>query len=253
MKSVFITGAASGIGLASARRFAAEGWFVGLYDIDEARVGDILQEPAFRHACGSGCDVRARDSVRRALQEFASHTDGRIDVLINNAGVLAAGRFEEIDAQATDAMIAVNVQGLTNVAGEAFSWLRQTPGSVLVNLCSVSSIHGVPLLAVYSASKFYVDGLSQALSIEWAQHGIRVIAVKPPFVSTTMIEGMPAQLMKTFTVDFAPEDVAEAIIAVLENPGDSLLLDLKSKALNFLSRIIPARARRRLTMWLTGF
>jgi NAD(P)-dependent dehydrogenase (short-subunit alcohol dehydrogenase family) len=253
MKTVFITGAASGIGLATARRFASDGWFVGLYDIDGAAVERHLSGGEFPASCGGRCDVTDYESVKQALAHFAEAADGRLDVLINNAGVLTAGHFESNDRQAHDAMIQVNVLGLTNVAQLAFPLLKATPNSTLLNLCSVSSVYGVPLLAVYSATKFYVNGLTQALRIEWAEHGIRVLSIKPPFVSTTMIDGMPGQLMKSFTVDFSPEQIADAIMHALAGSADSYLLGGKAKALGFLAKVLPATLARRVVMHFTGY
>jgi len=253
MKTVLITGAASGIGLATARRFASEGWFVGLYDIDGAAVERHLSGGEFPLACGSACDVTDRGSVIAALAHFADAGNGHLDVLINNAGVLAAGHFESIESEAHDAMIRVNVLGLTTVAQSAFPLLKNTQNSTLVNLCSVSSLYGVPLLAVYSASKFYVDGLTQALSIEWAEHGIRVLSIKPPFVSTAMVEGMPEQLMKTLTVDFSPEQIAGVVMRALAGSSDSYLVGWKAKVLGFFARILPARLARGVVKHVTGY
>jgi len=253
MKTVFITGAAAGIGLAVARRFAADGWLTGLYDIDEGRIAQLLEKPEFSNACGGRCDVTRPESVSQALSHFSERTQGRLDLLVNNAGVLHAGSFETIDPDANDMMIRVNVQGLTQVAQLAFPLLRKTPNSVMANMCSVSSVHGIPLLAVYSASKFYVNGLTQALSIEWAQHGIRVLSIKPPFVKTAMVDGMPEQLMETFTVDLAPEDVAEQLAAALQDSAVSYLMTWKGKAFALLASLLPANAGRWLTMRLTGY
>jgi NAD(P)-dependent dehydrogenase (short-subunit alcohol dehydrogenase family) len=221
MKTVFVTGAASGIGLATARRFAEQGWFVGLYDINGEAIERLLSDVGFPHACGSACDVGSLESVHRAVAQFAEATGGRMDVLINNAGVLTAGQFETIDPGAHEAM--------------------------------VSSLHGVPLLAVYSASKFYVDGLTQALGIEWAEHGIRVLSIKPPFVGTTMVAGMPAQLTKSLTVDLTPEQVADAIMRALEGSRDSYLLGGKARALGFLAKFLPASLARRIVKFVTGY
>ena len=253
MKTVFITGAASGIGLATARRFASEGWFVGLYDIDAEAVDRLLAGGAFPAVCGGPCDVTDLESVEQAMAHFSGKTEGRMDVLINNAGVLTAGPFESVDPGAHEAMIRVNVLGLTQVAQAAYPLLKATPHSALLNLCSVSAMHGVPLLAVYSASKFYVNGLTQALRIEWAEHGIRVLSIKPPFVSTAMVEGMPEQLMKSFTVDYSPEQIADAIMQALAGSADSYLLGWKAKSLGFLAKVLPARLGRRVVMYLTGY
>lgn len=252
MKTVFITGAAHGIGLATAMRFASQGWFVGLYDINEAALQTLLQSSQFPHACGQVCDVTSSASVEAALAHFASHTEGRLDVLVNNAGVLSSGRFEDILAQAHEQMIAVNVGGLTRVAHAAFELLRQTPGSTLVNLCSVSSVHGVPLLAVYSATKFYVNGLTEALHIEWAKHGIRVTAVKPPLVNTAMGHAVGDNLSGKFRVDMQPEHVAEAIELAISGNRVGYLLGSSSKLWGWLDKFLPEGGRRALTRYLTN-
>ena len=253
MKTALITGAASGIGLATAHRLAADGYFVGLYDINEDAVAELLASDEFPAACGGRCDVSDYESVRDAMAHFAAAAGGRLDVLVNNAGVLTAGHFESIDPLAHEAMIAVNVQGLTSVAQHGFPLLKATPGATLVNLCSISSIHGVPLLAVYSASKFYVDGLSQALDIEWAEHGIRVLSIKPPFVRTAMIGAIPDQLLQTFTVDFTPEQVADAIVRALDGTGRTYLLGAKARALGFLEKLLPAAMGRWVVRKVTGY
>jgi NAD(P)-dependent dehydrogenase (short-subunit alcohol dehydrogenase family) len=85
MKTVLITGAAHGIGLATARHFAGKGWFVGLYDINSDALDGLLASGTFPQACGSYCDVTRRDSIEEALDHFARHTNGRLDVLVNNA------------------------------------------------------------------------------------------------------------------------------------------------------------------------
>ena len=253
MKTVFITGAAAGIGLTTARKFAADGWFVGLYDINEEAISQHLKSAEFPHACGGRCDVTDRDSISQALQHFAEQTQGRMDVLVNNAGVLTAGQFETNDPAAHDLIIQVNIFGLTNLAQLAFPWLQRTPDSTLVNMCSVSSVHGIPLLAVYSASKFFVNGLTQALGIEWAQHGIRVLSIKPPFVKTAMVDGMPEQLTETFTVDLTPEQVADTIMKALRGSRGSYLMTGKGKALGALIKFLPTGLGTRLTARLTGF
>jgi short-subunit dehydrogenase len=174
-------------------------------------------------------------------------------VLVNNAGVLASGHFEAIDHDAYERIIQVNVQGLTNVAQLAFEWLQKTPDSTLVNMCSVSSVHGIPQLAVYSASKFYVNGLSQALSIEWAEHGIRVLTIKPPFVKTGMVENLPEQLMEKFTVDLVPEQIADVVMSALNGSGQSYIVSMKAKVWAVLMKLLPGRLGRGLAKSLTGY
>jgi NAD(P)-dependent dehydrogenase (short-subunit alcohol dehydrogenase family) len=252
MKSIFITGAAHGIGLATARRFASRGWFVGLYDVNREVLDALLDSEAFPAACGQYCDVTDAASVEAALRHFADRSGGRLDVLVNNAGVLSSGRFEEIDSSANDRMVDVNVRGLTTVAHAAFPLLRDTPGAVLLNLCSASSIHGIPLLAVYSATKFYVNGLTEALSIEWAPHDIRVTAVKPPVVNTAMGKSLHPKLTARMGVDMQPEDVAAAIELAVDGKRIGYVLGTSTRLWYGLNRLLPEWARIRLIRYLTG-
>ena len=252
MKTLFITGAAHGIGLATAKHFAAQGWFVGLYDINKDGLEALLASGEFPNACARYCDVTRRDSIEEAFADFSSHTDGRLDLLVNNAGVLTSGNFEDIDPQAHDLIADVNIKGLTAVAQVAFPLLKQTPGAAMVNLCSVSSIHGLPLLAVYSASKFYVNGLTEALGIEWAKYDIRVTAVKPPLVNTKMGHSIRPELMGKFSVDMEPEEVAAAIQRAAEGKRTGYLLGGTSKAWGWLDKHLPEAGRRRLARYLTN-
>lgn len=211
MKSVFITGAAAGIGLATAKRFASKGWFVGLYDINREALARAVVEGEFSNAHSGYCNVMERESISEALKDFASQTDGLIHVVVNNAGVLTAGPFADINPEDHDLMIDVNVRGFTHVAQLAFPYLRATPGACLVNLCSASSIHGVPNLAVYSATKFYVNALTQALHVEWEAHDIRVTCVKPGLVNTPMAHEVTKHSTRGQIVNLKPEHIAAAI------------------------------------------
>ncbi len=252
MKTLFITGAAHGIGLATARRFAAQGWFVGLYDVNEEALEKLLASGEFPNCCGQRCDVTDRQSIEEALAHFSARTDGRLDVLVNNAGILASGKFEEIDHAFHDRIVDVNVKGVTNVAHAAFELLKQTPGACVVNLCSLSSVHGVPLLAVYSASKFYVNGLTEALHLEWAQYDIRVTSVKPPVVNTAMGHQLDPRLTQRLSSDMEPEHVAEAIQLAVQGNRMGYLLGTSGKLWGFLDKHLPEAGRRWLTRYLTG-
>ncbi len=253
MKTVFITGAASGIGLATAKRFAAEGWYVGLYDINVEGVEKLLSSGEFSNACGSSCDVTDRDSIQQALDHFSAQTQGRLDLLVNNAGVLTGGEFQDIDSKSHDLMIAINVKGLTDVAQLAFPLLKQTPNSTLLNLCSVSSVQGIPQLAVYSASKFYVNGLTEALNVEWKPYDIRVTCVKPPIVKTAMGASVPERIMERMGVDLLPEQVAEAIYQAVPGSNAGYILGVKSQLLGLVTRLSPWFLRRKLISYVTKY
>lgn len=217
--TVFISGAAAGIGRATALAFAAEGYHVGAYDIDEPGL-DLLREE-IEQAGGSVrvgvLNVTDPAQWESALAAFHADED-RLDILVNNAGVLSSGPFELTDVAAHRRMIDINVAGVVYGAHAGFRYLRDTPGAQLVNLCSSSAIYGQPEMATYSATKFAVRGLTEALDLEWRRHDIRVIAMWPIFVQTALIDGMDIGTLRTFGVHLRPDDVAAQIVAATR-PG----------------------------------
>jgi short-subunit dehydrogenase len=253
MKTVFITGASRGIGKEVAKLFASKGYYVGLYATNEKALAAVSKEIGTEISCYSRCDVTDTASVAAAMKHFEEHTDGRMDVLVNNAGVLSSGHFEELDFDAYDSIIDINIKGMTRVAYAAFPLLKQTPNSAMVNLCSASSIHGLPLLAVYSASKFYVNGLTEALNIEWREHGIHVTAIKPPVVKTDMADQLMPQLKKRLTVDLKPENVAKAVYKAVDGKQASYLITGKATAWGLADKYLPPFGRHALTEWLTDY
>ncbi|HEY1134153.1 MAG TPA: SDR family oxidoreductase [Nocardioides sp.] len=214
-RTVLITGAAAGIGRATALTFARQGWTVGGYDLDEAGLATLAEEVRALGAIAvvGRLDVSDADAFRDAVDDFVGQT-GRLDVLVNNAGILLAGRFEDIDVARHQKEIDVNVRGVVNGAHAAHPHLR--PGSTLVNLCSASAIYGQAELANYSATKFFVRGLTEALDIEWGPQGIRVVALWPLFVQTAMLDGVRTATTDTLGVRLGPDDVAAQVLAAVE-------------------------------------
>ncbi|MDF2446501.1 MAG: short-chain dehydrogenase [Moraxellaceae bacterium] len=215
-RSIFITGAAAGIGAATARRFAAEGWFVGLFDVDVAGVERLAAELGAARTIAGRLDVADAAQWQEALAAFMARA-GRLDALVNNAGILASGAFDSIPLARQQAIVDVNVKGVLNGCHAAFPHLRATPGSCVVNMSSASAIYGQPSLAIYSATKFAVRGLTEALDIEWQPHGIRVMDVMPLFVQTAMVNGMDAKAIGKLGVNLGPEDVAATILDAVTN------------------------------------
>ncbi|MBB1042353.1 MULTISPECIES: SDR family oxidoreductase [unclassified Dietzia] len=208
MVSIFISGGAAGIGLATAERFGREGWTVGVYDVDT----DALAAVQSSHPdwITGELDVRDMQQWEKALEEFTSHTGGTLDVLDNNAGVLVAGDLSEISADAVKAQIDIDVLGVTLGAKAAFPYLKATPGSHLVNIASASAIYGQPGIATYSAAKFYVAGLTEALELEWAPHGVRVVGIWPLWAKTALADPK-AKTTRTLGIKITPEQVADKV------------------------------------------
>ncbi|RVW09980.1 SDR family oxidoreductase [Prescottella agglutinans] len=217
--TVFITGAAAGIGRATALAFAARGCVVGAYDVDDEGLASLREEIVARggRARTGLLDVTDLDGWRARLAEFT--TDGRLDVLVNNAGVLSSGPFEDIPVDAHRRMLDINVGGTINGLLAAFPYLKRTPGAQVVNLGSASAIYGQPELATYGATKFAVRGLTEALDLEWSAHDIRVIDMWPLFVRTGMVRGMSTGSTRSLGVRLTAQDVADAIVAATGHRG----------------------------------
>ena len=148
-KSIFITGAASGIGKATAKLFADRSWFVGLYDVNEAGLAEVEQEIGAENCVKAKLDVRSREDWKAAVDAFGQETDGRMTVLFNNAGVGRHGWFEDISGEDNDWVVDVNVKGVINGVEAALPLLKQTPGARIVNTASTAGVVGSPKLAVY--------------------------------------------------------------------------------------------------------
>ncbi|CAJ1509776.1 SDR family oxidoreductase [[Mycobacterium] burgundiense] len=217
-KSVFITGAAAGIGRATALKFAAKGYTVGGYDIDEDGLASLRDEITTlgAKAITGHLDVTDNDEMTTRLTEFVAAADDRLDVLINNAGILVAGRFEQTDVALQHKMIDINCKGVINGLYAAHPHLRRTPGSVVVNLASASAIYGQAELAVYSATKFFVRAMTEALDLEWGPQGIRVISMWPLYVQTAMTHDISTGTTASLGINLTATEVAEAIIAAVE-------------------------------------
>jgi NADP-dependent 3-hydroxy acid dehydrogenase YdfG len=218
IKTVFITGAAAGIGRATALTFARNGYTVGGYDLDEVGLKSLAAEIETQggRAVTGHLDVTDPDEMAQRLGEFADAAGGRLNVMINNAGILRAGRFEDIALSTQLKEIDINTKGVVNGLHAAFPYLRATPNPVVVNLASASAIYGQPELATYSATKFFVRGITEALDIEWNRYGIRVIAIWPLYVKTAMTENVRTGTTESLGIRLTAQDVADAIVAAVE-------------------------------------
>jgi len=250
-KSVFITGAASGIGRETARLFAGHGWLTGLADRDLPAARALADE------LGPGaeafeCDVTRPAEVRAALEAFTSGAGGTLDVLVNNAGILYMGPFEDIPMDAYRRQIDVNVTGLTDVLHAAFPMLRAGRGCV-VNLASASAEYGTPDFASYCATKFYVRGLSEALDVEWRRHGIRVAYVMPSFVATGMIEGKHCASMDRLGVALQPWDVARVIWRAAHSRRLVWRVGTSFRFIRLILAPLPVALKRRIMSWVSGY
>jgi len=255
--TVFISGAAAGIGRATAALFARQGYRVGAYDVDLGGLASLREEitAAGGEVATGRLDVTDADDWTRQLEAFTGPSR-RLDILVNNAGVLSSGRFEEIPLATQRRMVEVNVYGVMAGLHTAFPYLRDTPRSQVVNLCSASAIYGQPELATYSATKFAVRGLTEALELEWRRHGIRVLAMWPLFVDTAMVDGVHTGSTRTLGVHLTAADVAEAVYAAARSRGRLARVHYpvgrQTKVLAALAQFSPNWAQRLLNKKVTG-
>jgi len=186
-KSIFITGAASGMGLATARLFSDGGWFVGGYDINEQGLEALETELGAEHCTTRRLDVADRADYANALAEFSDLTGGQLDLLFNNAGIGKAGFFDEQPFEDVMAVVNVNFIGVLNGIHLATDLLKATPNSLCFTTSSSSATFGMAGIAVYSATKHAVKGLTEALSVEFSRFGVRVADTLPGVIDTPIL------------------------------------------------------------------
>ncbi|MEE6177380.1 SDR family oxidoreductase [Mycobacterium sp. 050134] len=188
MKSVFITGAASGMGREGAKLFHARGWRVGAVDRGEDGLAALQRELGDDRLWTRAVDVTDKAALDAALADYcAGNPGGGLDMMWNNAGVGESGWFEDVPYDAAMRLVDVNYKAVLTGAYGALPYLRKTPGSLMFSTSSSSGTYGMPRLAVYSSTKHAVKGLTEALSVEWQRHGVRVADVLPGLIDTAIL------------------------------------------------------------------
>jgi 3-oxoacyl-[acyl-carrier protein] reductase len=215
----FVTGASRGIGAAVSRTLAGAGVRVGL----ASRSGDDL---GLEGAVGVRCDVRDAGSVERAATDVARQLGG-IDIAVVNAGVGAYGPFLDLPADQLEEMIDVNVKGAIYTARATLPHLLRSPAADLVTIASEAGRRGLPLEAVYCASKFAQVGLTAALDHELREQGVRCTNICPGGVATDFAMGRGRTPdMPQLAGMMQPQDVAEAVLFVLTRPRTHRILEV---------------------------
>jgi NAD(P)-dependent dehydrogenase (short-subunit alcohol dehydrogenase family) len=258
-RRIFITGGGSGIGAATAKLFAARGWIVGLADVNDAGLAEVRASlPGDGHATYR-MDVCDRDAWRDALDHFTAASDGALDVLFNNAGIGTGGPLASADFAALDRTVEINFTGVLNGARIGHAYLARARGCLL-NTSSASGIYGSSGLATYSATKFAVRGLSEALDGEWAPEGIRVRCLLPSFIETPLLSGAVGGSNRTIreTVTGAGLEltpvavVAEAAWAAVHGETLHTYVGKTARRLAFAARWMPGSLRKRMRRMRTA-
>jgi len=238
--NAFITGAASGIGKATAEALLKRGWSLALADIQPAELEDLKEQAPDRVSIYE-LDVTDSDAFDQAVADFAGKHSGRLSLMFNCAGILEINRFTEISRQRHEQIIDINIKGVINGCQAAYPFLRDTPAAQVINMSSASSTYGIPEFAVYSASKFAVQGLTEALNLEWRNDGIHVGDIMPPFVKTPMLssQGRSSPIIDALGVNLTADDVAEAVMKQLSRRLTHRTVSLPFTLLYMLNQITP--------------
>ncbi|WP_084420460.1 SDR family NAD(P)-dependent oxidoreductase [Henriciella litoralis] len=223
-KTVIVTGAGSGIGEATAKRFSSDGWNVVLNGRTREKLDNVAKDlPDDRTLVVDG-DVANANDVAHLISETLSRF-GAIDCLVNNAGVARMGEPGELSLKAFELIMSVNVTGIFNTVTAATPHLKEAKGSI-VNVSSVSGLGGDWKMFGYNASKGAVSNMTRAMALDLGKHGVRVNAVAPSVTKTSMAEGIHSDDEKMAMVRNRipmkragePEEVA-SVIAFLAGPN----------------------------------
>ena len=257
-KTILITGASSGIGLATALHFAARGWNVA------ATMRDPLKaDPALKHPQISlfALDVTNEDSIAQALADSVGRYK-KIDVLLNNAGYALFGPIEAVDSRQIQQQFATNLFGLVSVTQQLLPVMREAGEGLIINISSIIGRMALPYAASYIATKFAVEGLSESLRYELEPFHIRVKLIEPGSVNTEFGRGSkqvavsdPYRASVTrFLAFFAkknanaskPETIAKVIYSAANDSSNQLRYLAKPGALFWLNRLLPDFVWRRM-------
>jgi NAD(P)-dependent dehydrogenase (short-subunit alcohol dehydrogenase family) len=229
-----VTGAASGIGLATAQAFAASGAAVVLADYDESRLAGVTGEltDAGHQAIGVRCDVSDEDQAAAAVEQAVT-TFGRLDLAFNNAGVqVPPSDAADEPAENFDHVTAINLRGVWTCMKHELRQMRTQGSGAIVNCSSLGGLVGLPSRAAYHSAKHGVIGLTKSAALEYAPRGVRINAVCPGVIHTAMSADMvetQAEAMKEILRDQPigrigrAEEVAAAVLWLC-SAGASLVL-----------------------------
>ena len=229
-RAALITGGSSGIGLAIARALGQDGYSITV----SARRPDKLTAAA-EELRSDGIDVHEvaanmtdEDEIKRVVAEHRDRR-GRLDVLVNNAGIGIGAAVADTETKKLDLQLDVNLRAVYLVAREAIPMLKEAGAehgkALIVNTASIAGKHGQGFLAAYSATKFGVVGLSQGMHKELSGDGIQVTALCPGFVATPMTDWIEGQVPKEKMIQ--PEDIAESVRFLLRTSAHCVVPEIQ--------------------------
>lgn len=225
-----ITGASQGIGQAIAHHLAPLGVHLVLCARNVDKLTSLARELAVQHpeiqTLPLACDVRDPQQVQRVIEE-TQKTFGKIDILINNAGVAAkVGLLQEMSVEDIDRTIDTNLKGSIYFMRAVLPVMVQQDGGIILNINSIAGKTAYPFWSVYDASKFGLHAMTEAVAEEQRSNNIKVIGVYPGAVDTAIWQGMHLEEAPDREGMLDPEHVAEAIVYMLNQPQKVFIKDL---------------------------
>jgi short-subunit dehydrogenase len=248
-KTIAITGAARGIGHATAKALLVRGGRVVIGDRDVAALESAVAGLSkFGQVSGYPLDVTDKESfatfLDKARTDGIGSSAGHVDVLINNAGVMPVGHFLEQSEQSIRSSIEVNVYGVLAGCQLVLPEMVQRRSGHVINIASMAGMVAVPGQVVYAGTKFAVVGLSTAMADEFAPHGVQVTVILPTFTNTELIAGTKATGAQK---PVEPEDIAAAIVKALDKPKTHVSVPAPLRFVGAATSMLGPRGRR----WLS--
>ncbi|MCX2710709.1 SDR family oxidoreductase [Mycolicibacterium sp. J2] len=241
-RTIAITGAARGIGYATAKELLSRGARVVIGDRDVAlQESAVVELTKLGQVSGYPLDVTDRESFATFLDKARTDGGGHIDVLINNAGVMPVGPFLDETEQSIRSSLEVNVYGVLTGCQLALPDMVKRRRGHVINIASLSGLIPLPGQVVYVGAKYAVVGLSTALADEMAPYGVNVSVIMPPFTNTELISGTKSG---GAIKPVEPEEIAAAIVKTLNKPKTHVSVPPPLRFTAQAAQMLPPKARR---------
>jgi 3-oxoacyl-[acyl-carrier protein] reductase len=227
MKTALITGGSRGIGRATAERLLRDGWNVAITYSQSAEAANVLVAANHEQAAAYQSDIRD-DAANQQLVEQVIARFGSIDALVNNAGIRRDALLANMTADEWDDVLGTNLRGAFSLTRQVVPVMMKQRGGAIVNVASLSGLHGVVGQTNYSAAKGALIAMTRSLARETARSGIRVNCVAPGLVETDMLGGLDAEVKREMVKQIPmrrvikPQEVAAAIAFFLSSESSGI-------------------------------
>ena len=261
-KTAVVTGAASGIGRATAIEFARRGCNLAISDVNTDGLAETAEAVAAlgRRVHSTALDVADRDAFNTYAEELSAEFE-EVNVIVNNAGVTCIARVDELSIEDIEWVMQINFWGVVYGTTAFMPLLERAEWGQVVNISSLFGIIAVPQQAAYHASKFAVRGFTEGLAVEleMAKSSVGATSVHPGGVKTNIVVGArfsgdedPAKMTRRFErmATTSPESAAKSIVRAVQKRSPRLLIGNDAKAIEFMQRLAPVRYRT-LVKWFS--